>query len=265
MRYICKHNNKKHLFDFYNQVDGNIVALKNADKHDKEKEFSKVPIFVNTSDSRKIYKVFLINEIEHDCTHYLELINLLDNATENDLFFININSPGGDVETGVMIVNAIRETKADVVTVLNGSACSMAALIFLSAEQFIVRDFSRLMLHDASYGAIGKNTEIKQYVNNNDEWLKTIFKGICIPFLTEQEMEEIFKGVDMWLLGDEVAERLKRIADEERRLYEEQEKEELELQKAVDKFIENYKKEKENKKNKKQKTKKRKTAEKSIS
>ena len=57
----------------------------------------------------------------------------LRTAAETDLVYLHINSPGGDFNTGLQIINNMLASEAHVVTVLEARAYSMAAFIFCRA------------------------------------------------------------------------------------------------------------------------------------
>ena len=60
---------------------------------------------------------------------------------------IEICSPGGDVGAGIAIINAIHSSRIPVVTLINGEACSMAALISMCGHERYIYKNSFWMLH----------------------------------------------------------------------------------------------------------------------
>jgi ATP-dependent Clp endopeptidase proteolytic subunit ClpP len=59
-----------------------------------------------------------------------------------------INSPGGDVDDGYNIYNAILKTKTKVDTYCYGMAASMSAVVFQAGRNRIMADYSWLMYHN---------------------------------------------------------------------------------------------------------------------
>lgn len=174
----------------------------------------------------KVSNVYISKEIGPP-SDYVELITRLRTADPNDEIFIHLNTPGGYVDTGVQIINAMRDCPGRVVTVMDGTVCSMGSLIFLAADEYIVHENSRLMFHNYSGGTFGKGNEQIAQLSSTVEWYSSMFFQICFPFLDEEEMEAIINGQDMWLNSDETKERLEKVVKymeaEQKRLAEEEE------------------------------------------
>lgn len=72
-----------------------------------------------------------------------------DNESEITLY---INSPGGEVISGLAVYDYISAMKAPVRTVCIGTAASMGAILFLAGDKRQMLPHTRLMIHDPSYG-----------------------------------------------------------------------------------------------------------------
>lgn len=147
-----------------------------------------------------------------DPSKYTEMIHQIRTANQNDVVHLHLNTPGGYVNTGVQIISAMRASNGHIVTHLEGEACSMGALLFLTADEMVVYDDSLLMFHNYSGGAFGKGHEMTSMVEATNKWYSKLAKTICTPFLTDDELDKIFQGADFWMLSDEVEERLKVMA-----------------------------------------------------
>ena len=143
--------------------------------------------------------------------YYTELFYTLRTAAETDLIYLHINSPGGDFNTGLQIINNMLASEAHVVTVLEARAYSMAAFIFLSGDELIVHDNCQLMFHIYSGYFSGKGNEQQAEVIAVGKWFEKVMARICIPFLTEAEIGRILKGADLWMDSDEISHRLMRM------------------------------------------------------
>jgi ATP-dependent protease ClpP protease subunit len=147
-----------------------------------------------------------------DPAKYTEMIHQIRTAGQNDVIHIHLNTPGGFVNTGVQIISAMRASNGHIVTHLEGEACSMGALLFLTADEMVVYDDSLLMFHNYSGGAFGKGHEMTASIDATNKWYSKLAKTVCSPFLTEAELDKIFDGADLWMLSEEVEERLKKMA-----------------------------------------------------
>lgn len=155
---------------------------------------------------------FYISGPIEEPSKYTEMIHQIRTANQNDIIHIHLNTPGGMVATGVQIISAMRASNGHIVTHLEGEACSMGALLFLTADEMVVYDDSLLMFHNYSGGAFGKGHELTASIDATNKWYTKLAKTVCTPFLTEAELDRIFDGADLWMLSDEVECRLKKMA-----------------------------------------------------
>ena len=153
---------------------------------------------------------YLCGEIQEP-QYYTELFYTLRSAAETDLVFLHINSPGGDFNTGLQIINNMLASEAHVVTVLEARAYSMAAFIFLSGDELIVHDNCQLMFHTYSSSFAGKGNEQLAEVHALGNWFEKVATRICTPFLSPTDIDRILKGSDLWMDSDEIRHRLGRI------------------------------------------------------
>lgn len=142
---------------------------------------------------------------------YTDLFYTLRSAAATDLIYLHLNSPGGDFNTGLQIMNNIRASEAQVVTVLEARAYSMAAMIFLCGDEMVVHDNCQLMLHIYSGTFAGKGNEQQAEAAALGNWFEKVMNRICVPFLSESEIGKILKGSDLWMDSDEIRRRLTRM------------------------------------------------------
>lgn len=155
---------------------------------------------------------FYISSMIDEPHKYVDMIHRLHVANEPDIVFIHINSPGGLVDSGIQIINAMQTSNAQVITSLEGQAASMAALMFLAGDEYVIHDDCMLMLHNYSGAAWGKGHEILQQAQGVSSWLQKMFHKLVVPFVSEEEFEEMMNGKDLWMDSDEVRKRLKAAA-----------------------------------------------------
>lgn len=144
---------------------------------------------------------------------YIELIHCILSAAEGDLIYLHLNLDGGRLDTGIQIINAIRNTAGHVVTCLESKAHSMASMIFLAGHEYIVNDKCLMLIHNYSTGVSGKGHELQANVEATARWFKESAASIYFGFLTEGEIKRIFKGEDFWFHAEDVRERLKKMID----------------------------------------------------
>lgn len=157
-----------------------------------------------------VYHIYLSHELQAP-THYADMIFQIATAGENDIVVMHLNTPGGNLNTGIQIINALRATNAHVVCSLEAEAHSMASLIFLAGDEFIVHDNAIMLLHNYSGGVRGKGHEMVASVEGTRKWFQDTAKKIYYPFLSQAEIQRMFKGEDIYLHSDDIAKRLKKV------------------------------------------------------
>jgi len=78
---------------------------------------------------------------------------------------VRINSPGGDVQAGINIANALREQMSKgrtVETFIDGMAASIASVIAMAGSKVHIADNALLMIHDPWTIGIGNSGEMRK-------------------------------------------------------------------------------------------------------
>lgn len=146
-----------------------------------------------------------------DLPYYRNLIQYLREMTEHDTLRLWIDTPGGDLNSALAIIDAINNTQGEVLAIVTGEAASAGSLIALLSPNLILGDRARFFLHAASYGiGFSKQNDIESYVDNNKTFLREIMKEAYTGFLTPEEMELLFVGKDYYFRGDELRDRIQR-------------------------------------------------------
>jgi ATP-dependent protease ClpP protease subunit len=157
--------------------------------------------------SVNIYHFYISDEIQ-DYKQFQELIHVLKTAEAHDKIIIYLNCPGGDLYVTIQIINAIRTSRATVITCMDGKVYSAATLIFLAGHEFIVNKNCSFMIHSYSEGNFGKGNEIVSRINHVSDWFQKLTRDIYGGFLSETEIKDVLEGKDIWLDSDEVLRRL---------------------------------------------------------
>jgi ATP-dependent protease ClpP protease subunit len=171
---------------------------------------SEIPHFQQTNiiESVQMIDTFYISEMINSLDEYVNLLHTLRAASSDDHIHIYISSPGGSLNVGMSIINAMLSTQANVTTTLDGEACSMGSLIFLSGHNILVQRYSRLMLHNYSSTMNGKGHELESMMQSTKEMFEELATDVCDKFLTKKELKQMFDGKDFWFGPDEIIKRL---------------------------------------------------------
>ena len=98
-------------------------------------------------------KIFLTGAVDHASMDSLIKQLLYLNETDPDQeITIYINSPGGEVSSGLAAYDLMNLIDNPITTFCIGEAASMAAILFLAGEKRIMLPDSTLMIHDPAPG-----------------------------------------------------------------------------------------------------------------
>lgn len=164
--------------------------------------------YINMSEkTTRNFDIFLDEEIGMPC-EYRELLSILFGANEDDTINLFINSPGGNLDTALSIIEGINHTKATVSAILLGSCHSAASMIMLYCHNVFVTNSSYMMIHTASYGSSGNTSNVKAHTDFTFKQVDKLLDDTYEGFLTKEELSSVKKGVELWLNADEIESRI---------------------------------------------------------
>lgn len=165
-----------------------------------------LPYFESSKVNRCI-KVFLDENIR-EAKYYRTVLQGVESLGEGDLILLNINSYGGQLDGAIAIINAIENTDADVHASIEGVAASAASLIALAAPSISVSPYATMMVHSATFGAFGKQSDVISHASFVDKQVRTLMNSVYKDFLTDKELEEVIMGKELWFDAPEIVRRL---------------------------------------------------------
>lgn len=156
------------------------------------------------------YTINITSDFDSSDT-YDEVVALLSNATEMDEIVWNISSYGGYVNSLQMLLGWKNMCLAKQTHVLHSNADSCASAFFLSpADQYIVGDGATMFCHEIQAGVGGTTSNMARHMEHlkktNEDFIKCTYHN----FLNETEIDEILRGVEVFLTADEIKERLQK-------------------------------------------------------
>lgn len=178
-----------------------------APKKNKEEELPILYNYYQETEVRKIHHFYISSQIGEP-EGYVDMIHKIQASPPSDVVYIHLNTSGGQLDTGIQIINAIQISQAHVICSIEAECHSLGSLIFLSADEFIVHDNCVMMLHNFSGTTLGKGNEQVAQLTATMKWFSMLAKKLYIPFINEEEFDRIFKGEDLWFQSDEIRERL---------------------------------------------------------
>jgi ATP-dependent protease ClpP protease subunit len=140
--------------------------------------------------------------------NYIEDFQVLSEANEGETVTIHINCNGGYLQTAIQYINHMRESKAHIITVIEGFCHSAATLIFLNGDELQVHPHCLMLVHNYSGGSAGKGGDIILSATAQHTWVSNMMKESYTAFLSEEEISQVLLNQDIWLGSEEVADRL---------------------------------------------------------
>lgn len=94
-------------------------------------------------------KIFFTEEVNPDTAAILiRLLLYLEQTGPKEEISLFLNSPGGEVTSGLAVYDVLRGLKCPVRTVCVGIAASMASILFLAGSEREMLPHSKIMIHD---------------------------------------------------------------------------------------------------------------------
>lgn len=154
------------------------------------------------------YKIRIARPIT-EIDDFEEEIMALEEATEHDVVFVQLSSPGGSLETCDFICRRMNECAAPIIVEIGMTCASAASAMMLQATDWVIDDSSTAMIHACSYSpGWGKEFDVRMSVSYterlNREWIERTYSG----FLTESELQQVLDGKDLYFFADDLRERL---------------------------------------------------------
>jgi ATP-dependent protease ClpP protease subunit len=185
-----------------------LELLFREEKKDTISEWDKeVPITVRG----KVVTGYLMSEI-YEPEVYNELCYTLE-YTSADYVRLVMNNGGGQLDSMLSIIDAIKRSNATVVAVLSGTVASAATMIALACDEIEVADHTSWLTHYYSGGSAGKGNEIKAKHLFDEVEIPKMFKEIHKGFFTETEIDRVIDGKDEWLNKEEILKRFANMKD----------------------------------------------------
>jgi ATP-dependent protease ClpP protease subunit len=152
------------------------------------------------------YNLYLHGKIG-DADDFMEHFSVFKMANDGDVIRLYITSEGGSLSTGMEYIRHMRECRAPIIGVLGVEVASMASAIALECDEIELDEMTTMLIHSFSYGAMGSEASIYNQAtfNNklNERWIRKHYSS----FLDDDQLSDVFKGVDILLDSDQIAER----------------------------------------------------------
>ena len=118
-----------------------------------------------------------------------------------------INSPGGEVDSGLALYDVMKGISCPIRTVCLGEAASMAAVLFAAGDKREILPHGRVMIHDPLISSTGGSALRLEEISRN---LMETRRELCeiLSRHTGKTLEEVYEKTarDCWFNADEAVE-----------------------------------------------------------
>ena len=147
--------------------------------------------------------IFLKNEVNEETANLIKAQMLYLDTVSNDPIKIYIDSPGGDVYTGLGIIDVMEFVRSPIETVNIGLAASMAAVILSCGDKRKSLKNSRTMIHQPIGGIYGQADDITITATEIERIRKKLYK--ILSKKTKKGLKKIKEDAsrDYWMSAKE--------------------------------------------------------------
>lgn len=117
---------------------------------------------------------------------------------------VRLNSPGGSVDEGVAIYNAMRRHAGGLTVVVDGLAASMASYLLQAGEERVVSSNSMVMVHDPWTIAIGNAEQLRKGADVLDKYRDRLVPDYANRSGRSQDEVRAMMSEETWMAGEEI-------------------------------------------------------------
>lgn len=161
--------------------------------------------------SSKLSRIITLNEIEGDPVN--DIIRLIYEINEEDAkkqtsepIKLIINSLGGELYSGLALIDVIDNSQTPIHTICHGSAMSMGLIVFVAGHNRFASKYATFMYHEASYLAEGKMKYHRQEIKEAERTDKLCDDHLILRTqLTTKQLKAVRDKQDEWYFDVETA------------------------------------------------------------
>lgn len=131
------------------------------------------------------------------------VINELAKLDTEEPITVRINSPGGDVNEGIGIYNALARHKGEVTIEVDALAASAASYVAMAGDKRRIAQNAMLMIHDPYTIAIGNAEQLRQTAEVLDKYTSTIADAYAARSGQDAAIVKQWMADETWFTADE--------------------------------------------------------------
>ncbi len=140
--------------------------------------------------------------------YYRHVLARISDLEEGDNLIFKLDTPGGDIQGITSLIHAVQSTDANVHCHIDTEADSAGSLFALNCGSVSVAPWARMMIHTASGRSGGTMANSVAYSTFMDAELRKMMTEAYQGFLSESELDDVFKGREFYFNAEQIVERL---------------------------------------------------------
>ena len=117
---------------------------------------------------------------------------------------VRLNTPGGSVDLGIGIYNALKRHKGGVTTVVDSLAASMGSYLLQAGERRLVAKNAMLMVHDPWTIALGNATQLRKDADILEKYGKRMIPEYAARSGKSEDDVRAIMEQETWYVGKEI-------------------------------------------------------------
>lgn len=186
------------------------MTQKQSNRLNEDDDFDKHDMYLSFAE-RVIQSTRIIVPIDQSInspSYYRAVVERMDQLSEIDEVVFRINSEGGRLDGLLSLLDAIDTTEATTIAHIQGDCHSAASILALNCDNVYVSPYASMLVHFVSFGYSGKGMDVAHMVSHTLEQSNRIIVPTYKGFCTDEEIDEIIKGKQLWLGAEEIQRRL---------------------------------------------------------
>ncbi|MDQ6995212.1 MAG: Clp protease ClpP, partial [Mariprofundaceae bacterium] len=159
--------------------------------------------FKNLSSDMPVLDIF--DEIGGWGTWASDVIEVLDSITAPQIK-VRLYSPGGYIDEGMQIYNALRRHPARVLIEIDSQAASIASVIAMAGDEIRMADTAFMMIHDPWSGVMGDAQEMRKQADVLDQLKAAIVLAYAKRTGLEASKIEDMMKAETWMIAADAVE-----------------------------------------------------------
>lgn len=186
---------------------------RNKSEHEDDEDFDLDKDFrvssATTENGNRVFNIYLFGAIMSP-SQFIPSISCLQAASEEDVVFVHIQTPGGNIDATDTFITAMECCRAPITFIATGGVHSAGSIILMHAENIILSDRFNCLIHNGSTLQGGKFSDFTKSVEFHVARTAKLLRGVYAGFLTEEEIDSVIAGQDIWLDAESFEQRLEK-------------------------------------------------------